>query len=178
MIDNVQKELLTQLNKNLGPGKFLVDYSSRPEPKDTYGTLGITTVVQQHTSEERFNSEEDDKMSNEVLETFAVLVNVHTYGKEAYPLAEQAMSLFKFRDITDELLKKDISIIDAGSVRRIPDKRDTQFISHASFDIRLYTRASYKRYVDWFNTVKLHERINNPGGNSVIDGNIEVKTQR
>lgn len=177
MIDKIQKALLVQLNTNIGSGKFRVDYSTAPEPNDTYGTVGVTSATQKHRGEQRFESA-NDRMYNEVLETFVVLVTVHTYGRDAYPLAEEARSLFKFQDIREELLSQDIATIDSSMVRRLPDRRDTQYVSHASFEIHLYTRMSYRRYMDWFNKVRIHEEISNQANKVVVDTDLEVKTQQ
>ena len=173
LVDKVQIALLSILNTELDK-QFVVDFSNIPEGSETYGSLGIVSSYQKHKTERHFRSTED-KYVEEIKETHAVLVTVQTIGDFDYSLIESAYSLFKFSDIIEELVRQDISLVDIGTIKRVPEKRDTTYIARASFDIQLYTTVVYQRKSDWIDEVAIQEDVYDIAGSKVIDKELRIK---
>lgn len=176
LIDKVQIALLSILNTSL-ISPFIVDFSSTPEGLDKYGTLGLTSMNQMHKTERHFSTS-DTAFTEQLKETFSILLSVKTFGDIDYSLIEEANTLFKFHDIKEELFSKDIALVDIGVIRRSPERRDTLYLPSASFDIWLYATASYKKDSDWIEEVRINEKLYDLSGIKIRDEDIRVKRSK
>lgn len=150
---NVEDALTGLLNKRFDI-PIIPDFDNGPEPQGEYGVFGITTINQVNRGQRSTWSSSSNVLTERFKIDFRILATVSFYGDGAYQNSFDAYAALMNMDSLNDLYHDScISIVDATSIRRIPELRDTKYIDRATFDITMLIGFENLTDVDWFNIV-------------------------
>lgn len=152
-IENASEGIRRMLNSHM-TSVVIPDYDLGPEPKNSYGVVGLTLLQQIFRDH---NSSRDTSLGfKEVLRRdYEAVFTVQFIGDNAYNDAMQASQLFGFESIASSLFYDyGVAYVRHSQIRRIPEPRQTEYVPVASFDITCHVSDEVVNDLEWFNTVR------------------------
>lgn len=132
--------------------------SGAPVPKNTYVVLDILEISQVGRSDESTYLTAEEKLL-EFNTHYKIDLRIAVRGDSAPNIASSLHHNINNRRCFEELMKRNLGVLNKSSLRRAPQLRETQWVEGYNFDLTLtfsvFTRQSY----DWVEYISINGEV-------------------